>query len=66
MLLSKDAVIKEIFTELKAKDAEYNLAIQQQAKDTDDLVSHMARQVRKDTHVHVMEGWCNVCSSTNI
>lgn len=48
MLLSKDAVIKEIFTELKAKDVEYNLAMQQQAKDTDDLVSHMARQVRKD------------------
>lgn len=56
MLLSKDAVIKEIFTELKAKDVEYNLAMQQQAKDTDDLVSHMARQVRKDTHNHVMEG----------
>lgn len=56
MLLSKDAVINEIFTELKAKDVEYNLAMQQQAKDTDDLVTHMARQVRKDIHIHVMDG----------
>lgn len=55
MLLSKDAVIKEFFTELNAKDIEYNFAMQQQAKDIDDLVTLMARQVRKDIHIHVMD-----------
>ena len=45
VLASKDAVINEIIAELKFKDEEYKIAIEQQAKDVNDLCTIMARQV---------------------
>jgi hypothetical protein len=45
VLASKDAVINEIIAELKFKDEEYQIAIEQQAKDINDLCTIMARQV---------------------
>ena len=47
VLASKDAVINEIIAELKFKDEEYQIAIEQQAKDINDLCTIMARQVRR-------------------
>lgn len=46
VLASKDLVISEMVAELKFKDEEYQLAIEQQSEDITDLVAIMARQVR--------------------
>lgn len=45
VLASKDSVINEMVAELKNKDEEYQIAIEQQSKDITDLVAIMARQV---------------------
>lgn len=55
MLASKDAVINEMVAELKFKDEEYQVAIEQQAKDFNDLCTIMARQVTMLTDVHRKE-----------
>jgi len=45
VLASKDSVISEMVAELKCKDEEYQIAIEQQSKDITDLVAIMGRQV---------------------
>jgi len=45
VLASKDSIINEVIAELKCKDEEYHIAIEQQSKDITDLVAIMAHQV---------------------
>lgn len=42
---SKDKVIQEICAQLKAKDVEYSLTVEQQAIDMNNLMATMSRQV---------------------
>lgn len=63
VLASKDAVINEMVAELKFKDEEYQVAIEQQAKDFNDLCTIMARQVRSSCFpsiVGVFNRWCSL------
>jgi hypothetical protein len=45
VLNSKDKVIQEICAQLKAKDVEYSLTVEQQAIDINNLMATMSRQV---------------------
>jgi len=45
VLNSKDKVIQEICAQLKAKDVEYSLTVEQQAIDMNNLMATMSRQV---------------------
>ncbi len=45
VLNSKDKVIQEICAQLKAKDLEYSLTVEQQAIDMNNLMATMSRQV---------------------
>ncbi len=45
VLNSKDKVIQEICAQLKAKDIEYSLTVEQQAIDMNNLMATMSRQV---------------------
>lgn len=45
VLNSKDKVIQEICAQLKAKDVEYTLTVEQQAIDMNNLMATMSRQV---------------------
>lgn len=47
MLDSKNSVINEIVAELKFKDEEYQIAIEQQEKDINDLCTIMAHQAQR-------------------
>lgn len=55
ILASKDSVIREFQTQLKAKDEEYVIALKMQAEDVEKLVERMSQQYREMQDEYEME-----------